>query len=346
VKLNIFLLRNQTWFFPSTLLLVFIAVLFAFWNSIYHQPLIPRDGQPMVYTFAKGGNSATLATDLEKLQLIHHPHFFVFTARLLHKAHRLQAGEYQFEPGITEAQLLDKINRGQVIQYSITFVEGWTFADMLAQLAKTEPLIHEITKQSPAEVLQALGPAATDMEGWYYPDTYYFVRGSSDAEILKKANIRMHEKLLALWKTRAPGLIYRTPEEALIVASLIEKEASDPVERPIVASVILHRLHLNMPLQIDASVIYGLGQQYDGTLHHNDLAIDTPYNTYLHRDLPPTPIAMPNESSIKAALHPSAKAYLYYVAKGDGHHYFSYTLEEHNQAVARYQLKQSFLQVN
>lgn len=309
------------------------------WLSIYQEPLIPKDSKPVIYNFQKGSNSATLAHDLEKLKLINHPHFFIFTARLLHKANRLQAGEYQLEPGITQAQLLDKINRGQVIHYSITFVEGWNFAEMLEQLAKTDPLVHIITKKPTAEIIHELGETSTAMEGWFYPDTYYFVRGSTDVDLLKKANLRMHEKLYALWKTRAPGLYYRTPEQALVVASLIEKEASDPAERPIVASVILHRLHLNMPLQIDASVIYGLGKHYDGTLHHDDLAIDTPYNTYLHRELPPTPIAMPSEPSIKAALHPSASSYLYYVAKGDGRHYFSHTLEEHNQAVARYQLQ-------
>jgi UPF0755 protein len=337
---------QKKYFFFSAIGFILLMFLGIYWYAVNCAPLIPKDGAPVIYTFAKGKNSVSLANDLYQLKLINHPHLFVLCARLENKANHLQAGEYRFEAGITTARLFDKLNRGEVIHYSVTLVEGWTFAEVLTQLAKTEPLIHVITHQSPSLVIYSLGKDAPAMEGWFYPDTYYFVRGNTDIDILKKANVRMHEKLAKLWERRAPGLIYSSPEEALIVASLIEKETHYPSERPMVAAVILHRLQLNMPLQIDASVIYGLGAHYNEALTREDLAIDTAYNTYLHTKLPPTPIAMPSEASIYAALHPSPISYLYYVAKGDGQHYFSDTLAEHNQAVMRYQLKQKLSATN
>ncbi len=218
----------------------------------------------------------------------------------------------------------------------LTLVEGWTLEQVITA-AETNPyLLHDIEKLSKNEFSTRLGSTQANFEGMLFPDTYLFAAGISDVTLLKKAYTQMQRTLNLLWEKRAPNLPYTTPYSALIVASLIEKETAKPDERARVGGVILRRLEKKMPLQIDAAVIYGLGKAYTGKIMQSQLKVNTPYNTYLHKGLPPTPIALPSLASIIAALHPTSETALYYVARGDGSHEFSDTFETHHQAVKRY----------
>ncbi len=223
-----------------------------------------------------------------------------------------------------------------MIRRKFTIVEGWTFSQTLKALQQAPMLTHRFTALTPGQVATALQLASASPEGLFYPSTYEYTYGMSDETLLKRAHLKMEEKLSHYWKLRSIGLSYKTPYQALIVASMIEKESSVISEKPMIASVILKRLAIRMPLQIDPTVIYGLGDLYDGRLNTAELRTDTPYNTYMHYGLPPTPICMPSESSIQAALNPAVSNALYYVATGKGGHYFSATYQEHQQAVKRY----------
>jgi UPF0755 protein len=221
-------------------------------------------------------------------------------------------------------------------------IEGWTFKQFLAALNHEQHITHILNTTNPTEVMNKLGVPPRNPEGLFLPDTYLYTLGTTDVAILKMAYKRMSDELTTAWQQRAPGLSYQTPYEALIVASLIEKETGQATERPIVAGVILRRLQNKMPLQIDSTLIYGLGDEYTGRLDRNALQQDTLYNTYLHRGLPPTPISMPGKQSLQAALHPDNSNVLYFVAKGNGTHQFSDTLQAQSQAVNAYQIKMQF----
>jgi UPF0755 protein len=226
-----------------------------------------------------------------------------------------------------------------VAQSGITFIEGWTFRQMREALNRQQGLRHLSMSRSDEELMRAIGAKESKPEGLFFPDTYYFSADMSDLDILKRAYLTMQRKLDAAWQSRAPGLPYRDAYEALIMASIVEKETGSGDERPLIASVFLNRLKLNMRLQTDPTVIYGLGEAFDGNLRKRDLLADTSYNTYTRGGLPPTPIAMPGLAAIEAALHPEPSKALYFVGKGNGRHAFSTTLDEHNRAVARYQLR-------
>lgn len=249
----------------------------------------------------------------------------------------IKAGSYSVKQGITPNQLLTKLVRGEVTQGEALLVEGWTFRQWRARLDQHPDLKHETLGLSEAEIANRLGIDGGKLEGWLLPDTYLFDKQSSDIELLARAHRAMKNKLDLAWNERAPGLPYKTPYEVLIMASIVEKETGRSDDRAQVAGVFVNRLRKGMLLQTDPTVIYGLGETFDGNLRKRDLQTDTPYNTYARSGLPPTPIAMPGLASIQAALHPSANDMLYFVARGDGSSHFSRTLDEHNKAVSKYQ---------
>ncbi len=261
-------------------------------------------------------------------------------AREMGIAGRLHAGEYALAPGMTPRALLAKMAAGDVVQHHFTIVEGWTFAQTRVALAHDADLGQTLATTDDAGVMRELGAADALPEGWFLPETYSYVRGMSDLDVLRRAYEAMHKALDKLWAARAPGLPLDSPYQALILASIVEKETARVDERPLIAGVFLHRLKIGMKLQTDPSVIYGLGPSYDGNLHHRDLEADTPFNTYTRTGLTPTPIALPGLAALTAVTHPAATDALYFVARGDGSHEFSATLEAHNRAVAKYQLHQ------
>lgn len=259
-------------------------------------------------------------------------------AREMGVAGRLHAGEYALAPGITPRALLAKMAAGEVIQHHFTIVEGWTFAQLRAALAQDTALLPTLAAITDADLMRRLGAADMLPEGWFLPETYSYVKGMSDVDILRRAHEAMHKALDRLWSTRDPDLPLESAYQALILASIVEKETARVEERPQIAGVFLHRLKLGMKLQTDPSVIYGLGSSYDGNIHRRDLDADTPFNTYTRTGLTPTPIALPGVAALTAVMHPAATDALYFVARGDGSHEFSPTLEAHNRAVAKYQL--------
>ncbi len=255
------------------------------------------------------------------------------------KGPALHSGEYRLLPQQTARDMLGLWQRGEVVQYSLTLVEGWSFRQLRSALAKQEALTQSLADLDDAEVMTRLGLAGQHPEGRFFPDTYHYVRGMSDEELLKKANARLEAVLAEEWQQRADDLPYRDPYEALIMASMIEKETGVPEERGEIAGVFVRRLAVGMRLQTDPTVIYGMGERYNGRITRADLRTPTPYNTYTIDGMPPTPIAMVGREAIHAALHPQEGKALYFVAKGDGSHVFSNTLDEHNRAVRDYQLK-------
>jgi UPF0755 protein len=265
------------------------------------------------------------------------PWQFELLARWKGKDAQIKAGSYEIERGVTAVQLLDKLTRGDVSQSEVALIEGWTFRQMREALDKHPYLVHESGGLSEAEILTRIGATERSPEGLFFPDTYLFSKNSSDLDVLKRAYRAMRAALHEEWERRDPAVPYASPYEALIAASLVEKETGTASDRPLVAAVFVNRLANDMPLQTDPSVIYGLGERFDGNLRKSDLTRDTAYNTYTRPGLPPTPIAMPGRASLQAALRPANSDHLYFVARGDGSSQFSRTLEEHNRAVNRYQ---------
>ncbi|MFJ7286427.1 endolytic transglycosylase MltG [Pseudomonas sp. NPDC099000] len=251
----------------------------------------------------------------------------------------LHKGEYRMQPGMTVAGLIDLWKRGDIVQYSLTLVEGWNFHQVRSALAKDEKLEQTLNGLSDSEVMARLGHTGIFPEGRFFPDTYRFVRGMTDVEVLKKAYDRLDEVLAKEWEQRAADVPYTEPYQALIMASLVEKETGVPQERGQIAGVFVRRMAMGMMLQTDPTVIYGLGDRYSGKLTRAHLKEATPYNTYMITGLPPTPIAMVGREAIHAALNPVAGNSLYFVARGDGSHVFSDDLDAHNNAVREFQLK-------
>jgi UPF0755 protein len=263
---------------------------------------------------------------------------FEVLARALGVASDVKAGIYEVKSGITPLELLDMMTSGSSSQASITFIEGWTFAQMREALNASEKVKHMTMSETDQQILKEIGATETMPEGLFFPDTYFFSPNTSDRDILERAYSTMQIKLKTAWATKANGLPYRTPYEALIMASIVEKETGRAVERPEIAGVFINRLKIGMRLQTDPTVIYGMGDHFDGNIHKKDLISDTIYNTYTRDGLPPTPIAMPGLGAINAALHPAQTKALYFVGKGNGTHHFSASLTEHNNAVIKYQL--------
>jgi len=262
---------------------------------------------------------------------------FNLLGRLLGKAGTIKAGSYEVGRGITPLALLDKLTAGEVTQAEVVFIEGWTFRQMRAALDTNAEVRHDSAALSDAEIMARLGAVGRSPEGLFFPDTYLYGKGTSDLDILRRAYKAMDGQLQAAWQQRAPDLPYRNPYEALIMASVVEKETGQATDRAQIAGVFVNRLRIGMMLQTDPSVIYGLGEKFDGNLRKKDLRSDTPHNTYTRAGLPPTPIAMPGQAALQAALNPAKTTALYFVARGDGSSEFSRTLAEHERAVAKYQ---------
>lgn len=324
-------------------LLVLLGSLFVGWLLMSYftfagKPLdVGNDGAVVVVE--PGTPLTVLARRLSERGILEHPTWFVWTARLSGNASRIQAGEFRIEPDTRPNEFIRQLVEGRVLHYGITLVEGWNFRQLRQALADSPYLTHTLEGVSDQVVMERLGKPNVHPEGRFFPDTYHFPRGLKDTALLQQAYQAMELRLAAEWEQRAVGLPYQTPYEALIMASIVEKETAVESERAQIAGVFVRRLVKGMRLQTDPTVIYGLGAEFDGNLRRNHLkARDNVYNTYRHNGLPPTPIAMPGADAIHAALHPDDGKTLYFVARGDGSHHFSATLEEHNQAVIRYQL--------
>lgn len=324
----------------AALLLVAVSALAADFAGQLESPL--RLSQAARVELTTGEPFATALADLARRGVFSsaRQRFYLdFYARLSGRGRDIKAGEYHLEPGLTALGLLRLLVSGKVVRHALQIIEGWRFDQALAAVQADTALKHLLpVDATPATVMEALGHPGQPAEGQFFPDTYYFPQGETDIAVLRRAYRTMHERVLAAWANRATDLPYRTPQDALIVASLIEKETAQPSERPMIAGVFIRRLKRGMRLQTDPSVIYGLGDRYDGHIHSRDLTKDTPYNTYTRSGLPPTPICLPGEASLRAAVHPAPGNALYFVAKGDGSHVFSATLAEHDAAVRRYQL--------
>lgn len=302
------------------------------------QPLaIPAEG--LHYELRPGTSVIGLANDMATAGYLKHPRFFRALAQYYGVTQSLKAGEYHLPHGITPPALLSLFASGKAIQQSITLVEGWNFGQVLAAIKAHDGLKQTLPGLAPEEIMKRLGHPGKHPEGRFYPDTYHFQRGTTDMTVLEQAYRRRETRLAEQWAAREDNLPLQSPYEALILASIVEKETGRAGERREIAGVFIRRLVKGMRLQTDPTVIYGLGERFAGNLRHRDLVTDTPYNTYVRRGLPPTPICMPGEAAINATLHPADGRSLYFVSKGDGSHYFSATLEEHNIAVRRYQLK-------
>ena len=266
------------------------------------------------------------------------PIFWRLLARELGVAGKLHAGEYAVDAGMTPRLLLKKMAAGEVIQHKFTIVEGWTWSQLRAALAQDGVLLQTLSNVDDAALMRRFGDTDLSPEGAFLPETYSFVKGMSDADILRRAREAMKKTLDKLWAEHAADTPLKSPYDALILASIVEKETARVEERPQIARVFLSRLKLGMKLQTDPTVIYGMGAAYNGNIRRSDLDTDTPYNTYTRTGLPPTPIALPGKAALAAVIHPADTDALYFVARGNGSHEFSATLEAHNRAVAKYQL--------
>lgn len=314
-----------------------VLVGLASWFAWFAYRPLTLPSNPYQFTLEPGTSLKGLALQLESDGVLSEQIRFRLLGRILDHAGRLQAGNYTLERPLTPLELLDKIVRGDVTKAAILLVEGWNIREVRQELARNRHLEHLLTDMTDADLLAAIGSDEKHPEGLFFPNTYFFNPNSPDIEILRQAYRLQKQKLLSAWEKRASGLPYETPYDALIMASIIEKETGVPEERPLIAAVFINRLKKGMRLQTDPTVIYGMGARFDGNLRKVDLQRDTPYNTYTRAGLPPTPIAMPGEEAIRAALNPAESKVLYFVAKGDGTHVFSTTLEEHNRAVNKYQ---------
>jgi UPF0755 protein len=320
-------------------LLVLSSAAFAayLWADRYlHSPL--RSEQPVVFTVPSGASFSAVARELAQKGVLRHPGVVSAYVRLSGQARSIHAGEYEIRPQATPAQLIDQLVRGEVLLRELTIVEGWTVQAMLRAVQSNPYLKHTLEGVQPKDLMARVGAPGTHPEGQFFPDTYRFARGTSDVEVLRLANQAMRTRLDAAWQARSPGLQLTTPYQALILASMVEKESALASERQRIAGVFLRRLRVGMRLQSDPTVIYGLGETYSGDIRTRDLHGDTPYNTYTRAGLPPTPIALPGAGSLEAATQPDDSGALFFVATGepDGSHYFSKTLAEHAAAVKRY----------
>ncbi|MET0660980.1 MAG: endolytic transglycosylase MltG [Steroidobacteraceae bacterium] len=326
----------------SVLVLGVLIGIAVFASGVYaqrwlHAPLRTLQ-DPVAYELPKGRSMRALAQDLAARGILDRPRVWELWARYTGDASRLRAGEYALTPGLTPVQLLKLFTSGEVILHSVTLIEGTNIRELRAALARNTSLRSLTAGMSNEELMAALNERGVHPEGQFFPDTYRFPRGTSDLDILKIAHRRLQTELAARWAQRASDLPLASPYEALILASIVEKETALDRERPLIAGVFVQRLRRGMRLQTDPTVIYGLQEAYDGNIRRADLTRDTPYNTYTRAGLPPTPIAIVGAASLDAAVRPEATDALFFVATGepDGSHYFSRTNDEHQAAVQRY----------
>jgi UPF0755 protein len=305
------------------------------WKS-YTEPLRVQ-GSSFAFEVRPGYTLGAVARDLGAAGVLPHPIALVALARMRGADRNIKAGSYEIDAGTTLPRLLAKLTQGDVTQRALVIVEGTTWNDLRRTLRNSTDVRNTVLDLPDADLMARLGAEPPAAEGMFFPDTYFFATGSTDLAILGRARKAMTDRLGAAWDQRATGLPLKTPYEALILASIVEKETGKPIDRPLIASVFVNRLRKGMRLQSDPTVIYGMGATFDGDLRKRDLETDTPYNTYTREGLPPTPIALPSQASIDAVLNPPPTEYLYFVARGDGTSKFSTSLIEHNRAVSRYQ---------
>lgn len=299
---------------------------------------IQLSGDEHIFAIEPGTSIKAISNKLSLEKIIEDPWLFILLAKLKGVETKVRAGEYRLRQGQSTSGLLELFTTGNSIQYSLTVIEGWSFRQMMSQLENNPVIKNTLKNQSNEEIMSALGLSGQHPEGLFYPDTYRFPKGTTDLQFLKRSYQLMQKHLQKAWDNRAKNLPLKSAYEALILASIIEKETGAGHERPLIAAVFIQRLNKNMRLQTDPTIIYGMGESYDGNIRRKDLKTDTPYNTYVHKGLTPTPIALPGLASIEAALNPAESKALYFVSKGNGTHYFSRTLKEHNNAVIKYQL--------
>ena len=295
---------------------------------------------PFAFDVKSGASLKSVARELATAGALPTEFPLVALARLKRADRAIKAGNYEIAQGITLPRLLDKLTAGDVTQTGLTVVEGATFAELAGALAASPEIAKTMLDLPAAELARRIGVPGPSLEGWFFPDTYFFATGSSDLALLTRAHRLMRARLDVAWARRASELPLRDPYEALILASMVEKETGRAADRPLIASVFVNRLRLGMRLQSDPTVIYGLGAKFDGNLRRRDLEADTPYNTYTRDGLPPTPIALPGQGSLDAVANPPKTAYLYFVSRGDGSSEFSANLSDHNRAVAKFRIGQ------
>nr|WP_306421969.1 endolytic transglycosylase MltG [Marinobacterium sedimentorum] len=319
------------------LVLLLSAIAWQRINAYVDSPL-PVD-EPRTVLIERGQGFNQIVAELEAENLVQRPIFLRIYARLHGLAHQVKAGEYELEPGLTLRALLQKMIDGDTLRHFFTVVEGTTFAQLREQLEANTVLLQTLSELDDSEVMAQLGEPEKHPEGMFLAETYQYLRGMTDLDLLRRARASLDDALAQAWEKRESELPYDSAYEALTMASIIEKETAVPQERPRISGVFVRRLQQGMRLQTDPTVIYGMGAEYKGNLRRSDLLKKTPYNTYVIEGLPPTPIAMVGKDAIEAALNPETGPWLFFVAKGDGSHHFSAHLSEHNSAVRRYQLQ-------
>ena len=324
------------------LFILLIALVLATAVDMYlflSQPML--NTETVLYELEPGSSVSSMTRQLKNKGLINRHYYLKWWTRITGQSKKLKSGEYEIKPDMTPNQLLVAMVNAKTQQYSLTLLEGWTYWQMFSHIKTSPYLKHQLTNLNIEQIMAKIGHADEHPEGRFYPDTYHFPKGTSDIQFLKRAYNEMHTRLQSAWLSRDLNLPLKSPYEALIMASIVEKESALADERSRIAGVFINRLVRGMRLQTDPTIIYGLGPNFDGDIKYKDLKTDTPYNTYTRGGFPPTPIAMPGQGSIDAVMHPDQTPYLYFVAKGDssGSHIFSTTLQQHQQAVNKYQKK-------
>jgi UPF0755 protein len=325
-------------FIKKTLVLAILAAGaaaagFAWWAE---QPITTEE-PAIEFTISPGSGAHAAGQQIAEAGVPIQPLLFNLLARFTQKSGRLKAGAYELKPNTTPLRLIDQLVRGEFAQEQLTIIEGWSFKQMRAAIAAHKGLKHDTAELSDQELMSRVTPEFKAPEGLFFPDTYLFAKGSSELQIYRQAHIMLMAKLADAWDKRDPNLPYKNPYEALIMASIVEKETGQKSERNMIAGVFVNRLRLGMMLQTDPTVIYGMGAKYEGKIRKKDLETDTPYNTYTRTGLPPTPIALPGTQSLAAALAPARTGALYFVSRGNGTSQFSDNLTDHNRAVNQFQ---------
>lgn len=321
------------------ILLIILALAVATAGLYYwaRQPITNSQQQAIDFTVEPGSGLRGMAQQIVRAGVPLNPTLFALAARFSGKASKLKAGNYSLKPGTSTLRLIEQLARGEFAQESITVIEGWTFRQMRQAIANHPALKHDTVQLTERELLDKIAPDYKIGEGLFFPDTYRFAKGSSELLIYKQAYTALQKRLNDAWATRDLSLPYKTPYDALIMASIVEKETGLAADRAMIAGVFVNRLKQGMLLQTDPTVIYGMGDSYKGNIRKRDLDADTPYNTYKHAGLPPSPIALPGAAALQAALKPAQTDAVYFVSRGDGSSQFSTNLNDHNRAVNKYQ---------
>jgi UPF0755 protein len=318
------------------ILIVLAAAGLTFWAR---QP-ITTNSQSIEFTVKPGSTLRSSAQQIADAGIPLNPILFEMLVRATNKSAKLKAGNYELKPSATPLMLIEQLARGEFAQESLAIIEGWTFRQMRQAIASHPALKHDTVDLSDQQILEKIAADFHKAEGLFFPDTYLFAKGASDLQIYKQAHEHMMKRLHEAWEKREASLPYKTPYEGLIMASIVEKETGQTADRNMIAAVFINRLKLGMMLQTDPTVIYGMGDQYNGNIRKGDLKKDTPYNTYTRTGLPPTPIALPGAESLLASFKPAKSDALYFVSRGDGSSQFSSNLNDHNRAVNQYQRKE------